>query len=461
MKKRIICLLLAICTVFIICSCSCVRGDDKYDYDMTEYIKLPNYKTRLFEVEEDAIKQAIGTYLVQFSSEYKVKRGDKINVDVKYFLPNPDIDKKGDELTDLFIDDVWLENVATPNSDNNYQISYQIENIMIGRKLKETVTNKLTMADDFYVEEYRGQSLYVEMTINNKELEMGDVLMASYTGYYVDENNNIIKENDKDKTFDTSDNSAFYIGSHLAIDGFENGLIGMQLDKEKDIYTEFPSTYKPDPTMAGKKVMFRVKVKSLYTAPTYDDAFVTTYFTKFKNTTEFEAALRKEYILSLVLDYISNNVQILEYPQAEYKAAQLQLEEIEGPFAQSKGITLDAYIQSEYGMTRDAYIKSNMKTEMIYYALRNLIGDSVVPTEAELTAERNAQIASYKSYYIQEGMSESNAIEQANSFVDKLGEAFIYEQVLYDKIDNVLPSQVKTKTIPSTYDSYIFDAQVK
>lgn len=459
--KKIICILLVLVTAFTVCACSCVRGDSKYDYeDMAEYIKLPNYKSQPYSVEVDSLKLAVGTYLMQYSSEYTVKRGDRINVDLDFFeIPDPVVDIKGKEITDLAWDDVWVENVATPNSDGGYQISYQIENNMIGSKIGASLTRKLTLADDFYKEEYRGKQVFVDIKINNSTVDVGTVLLASYTGYYIDADGKIVQENGKDKTFDESDSSSFYVGSNLAIDEFEQGLIGMTIGVEKDIYATFPEEYEPAPELAGQKVMFRVKVKSLYTPPTYDDAFVKTYFSGIETVADFEEKLKTEYVLSLVYEYISDNAHVIEYPKAEYKAAQKQLVEIEGVFAENMNVTLDKYIEQEYGMSRDAYIKSNMKTEMIFYSLRNMLGDTVIPTEAELKAERDALIAYYKNSYMQnDGLTETVATTQAKDFVDALGESYVYEQVLYAKIDNVIPTQVTVETVPAT-KSYVFDAK--
>ncbi|MBE6674986.1 MAG: hypothetical protein E7596_07750 [Ruminococcaceae bacterium] len=465
MKKRIICFVLVIVSLLAACSCSCVRGNSKYDYDdLTEYIKLPNYKNHEYSLKEDDLKLAIGTYLMQYASEYTIKRGDRVNVDIRFFkLKAPGVSIKAEEITELFQDDIWLENVATPDSQGKYQISYQIENGIIGTKINGKAINKqYTLADDFFVEEYRGTEVFVDITVNNKQAERGDVVMASYTGYYLNDDGTIMQEEGKDKTFDTSDSSAFFIGAHLAIDDFENGLIGATIGEEKDIYATFPSDYEPVADLAGKKVLFKAKIKSFYTAPTYDDSFVQTYFVGFKTTKEFEEALKKEYTLTIVYEYISENSEIFEYPKAEYKAAEKQLIEIEGSFASNMNTTLDKYLQSTYGMTRDEYIKSNMKTEMIFYSLRNMIGASIEPTEAEMSAARDNLIADYKNQYMQnDGLTESAALATAKDMVDALGESYIYENVLYSKIDNIVPTQVKVTLVPAVYDDYVFDAQTK
>ena len=172
--------------------------------------------------------------------------------------------------------------------------------------------------------------------------------------------------------------------------------------------------------------------------------------------------MRNEYLLSLVYEYITQNAVVIEYPKAEYKAAEKQLLSIEGSFAQQMNTTLDAYLKSEYGMTRDAYIKSNMKTEMIFYSLRTSIGASVEPTEEEMEAEKDALVAYYKSTYMKEsGYTETQALAAAKEFVDNLGDSYIYEQVLYTKIDKYIPAHVKTTSVPSAHESYVFDAQEK
>ena len=462
--KRLICLILVIASLLALASCSCFRNDEKYAYDdMSKYIKLPNFRDHKFEIDEDSIKQAIGTYLMQYASEYTVTRGDKINVDIRFYkLKDPTVDIKGDEITELFMDDVWLNNVATPLAEGGYQVSYQIENAILGAKLKAIVNKQFTMADDFFAEEYRGEKLFVDITVNNRECQLGDVITASYKGYHIDENDKIVIENGKEKIFDESDSSSFYIGSHLAIEDFEKGLLGMTVGVEKEIYATFPTDYEASSDLAGKKVLFKVTIKSFFKAPTYDNEFVSKYFSAFKDTTEFEEGLRKEYLLSKIYDYISDNAQIISYPKAEYKAAEKQLKDIEGTWVQNYGMTLDKYILTTYGMTRDEYIKSNMKTEMIFYALRNEIGSSVIPSKTEIAAEKESMIKYYKDYYINnEKLTENAASTTAVEFVETLGEAYIYENVLYNKIDEVITGLVESVSVPAERTDYVFDAQVQ
>jgi len=460
--KRILCLILALISIFAVCSCSCIRSEDKYDYDLSEYMSIPDYKNQVFDIDENDIKHAIGAYLMQFAAEYTVKRGDKIQVDMKFYdLLDPEVDAKGKEITELFQEGLWLENVATPDSDSEYQISNQIENGLLGAKMGATVSKIFTISNDFFVEEYRGKRMFVDTTIKNRECEAGDVLTASYTGYYIDKDGKIIKEDGKEKTFDSSDNSPFYVGSHLAIDDVENGLIGMTIGNEKDIYATFPDDYEPDKTLAGKKVLFKVKIKAFFTPSVYDDDFVKTYFSSFQNTKEFEDALIKENTISKVYEYIDANTQIFEYPSAEYEESEYQLESIAVLWYQQYSMTLEQYVQNQYGMSIDQYIKSNMKSEMIFYYLRDLIGTDAIPTETEIAAKKKDLVEQYKKEYMtSKGLTESQAIVEANEYVEALGDSYVYEQVMYGKIDNIIPTQVKTNFKKTDID-YIFDAKTE
>ena len=66
------------------------------------------------------------------------------------------------------------------------------------------------------------------MTFVSKACKLGDVVVVEYTGYFLDQetqqripNPDKEKESDNDyKIFDSSTNEQFYLGSHLAIDGF-------------------------------------------------------------------------------------------------------------------------------------------------------------------------------------------------------------------------------------------------
>ncbi len=78
------------------------------------------------------------------------------------------------------------------------------------------------------------------------------------------------------------DNYDLVIGSHSFIDNFEEQLIGMSIDDEKEINVTFPAEYHAE-DLAGKPAMFKVKINSIQKKelPELNDEFA-------KDTTEFE-----------------------------------------------------------------------------------------------------------------------------------------------------------------------------
>lgn len=153
----------------------------KYDYDMSTYISIPDYKSHTFDINEDEIKIAISAYLINYASEYSVNRGDKIQVDMKFYMPvDSVVDAKGEEIIELRQEGIWLQSVATPNANGDYQISSQLENALLNAKIGITVSKLLTLDDKFFDENYRNKKLFVDLTVKNKICEEGDVLTASY-----------------------------------------------------------------------------------------------------------------------------------------------------------------------------------------------------------------------------------------------------------------------------------------
>ncbi|MFI3252798.1 MAG: trigger factor [Eubacteriales bacterium] len=89
------------------------------------------------------------------------------------------------------------------------------------------------------------------------------------------------------------DDYALTIGSGSFVPGFEEQLIGMKKDDEKDIDIKFPEEYAPD--LAGKDVVFHVKIKEVKEpqAPEVDDEFAKDV-SEFDTLAEFKESLGKK-----------------------------------------------------------------------------------------------------------------------------------------------------------------------
>ena len=461
MKKRILCITFVVLMLLTLTLTSCKFKDPeitkKYDYNMDEYIKLPDLTNYVAEIDLDALQSAIDTYLLQSASEYVITRGDDVYVDITVYEEmiltsnsGEEIRKKGDKIEELSKSNYLIEDLG--KSPLPYKLETDIINAELN--LKEIITRKYSYADleDYAPAEYEGQNLYFEVKMMNKVTKPGDVVLVSYKAYLVDENNSIIlDENGKETPFDKGDSSTFFLGSKLAIDDFENGLTGILLYQETSFYATFPEDYIEE-EYQNKKALFQVTINGLYEAPVYNNDFIKTVFSDFANTQEFEESLKKEYLKENILNYIVEKAEIIKYPVAEYNMIKNDIDASAASFKEYYGYTFEEYVKKLGHESIDAYIKSNMKSEMIYYTLAKKL--NVTPTTEMLTNEKESLISLYKSLYMeQQGYDEKTALSTAQQFVENLGETYIYENVMYNLVELELSNSTKSTETERTYES--------
>lgn len=85
------------------------------------------------------------------------------------------------------------------------------------------------------------------------KVENGDTAVISFTGIV----------DGKEVEGAKGENYPLEIGSHSFIPGFEEGLVGMKLNEEKELNLKFPENYVED--LKGKNVTFKVKVNEIKT----------------------------------------------------------------------------------------------------------------------------------------------------------------------------------------------------
>ena len=121
----------------------------------------------------------------------------------------------------------------------------------------------------------------------DRKVKKGDVANIDYEGF------------DNGKPFDGGKGEGFdlEIGSGSFVPGFEDQLIGMKAEEEKDIDITFPEDYHKD--LAGKAVVFHVKVNAVKVkeVPAIDDEFA-------KDVSEFDtlADLKKDIKAKMTAD---------------------------------------------------------------------------------------------------------------------------------------------------------------
>lgn len=467
MKKKILSLILVV--IFALPLVSCFRSDNKYDYDMSKYITLADYNGYEVIVNLDDISRSIDSALLNKATEYKIKSGDTVYVEisnvysVKYIDKGDgsgtQIDMKGDEIPALANNNLKIENVGS----GSYAL--QLEMSIVGVKIGETVSLKIKLPDDFANAEYAGKEVYMDVKLKDRACKLGDGVTVSYTGYYTvkNEDGGIVKKIGKDgkpETFDSSDSAKFYLGSHLAIDDFEKNIIGLRLTDDKstevtenkrEFFATFPEDYGME-SLNGQTVIFEVTLKGILEVPIYNDEFVKANYSDYSTTEELEQYLIDNYVKNTVYTHLTNDSTVIKYPKTEYKNAEQSIKNNEEAFKSTYGVDFDTYL-SYYGMTRAEYIESQLLTEMIYYSISK--AENIVPSQEALDKAHEEAVEKYKQIYISEySMGENEAFTSATKYVDEyLGSSYIYEETMYKMVDEFILSAAKVTKNDKTFTS--------
>ena len=110
------------------------------------------------------------------------------------------------------------------------------------------------------------------VTIENRAAEVGDTANIDYEGFV----DNVPFEGGKGEKYD------LVLGSHSFIEGFEDQVVGMKIEEEKDINVTFPKEYFSK-DLEAKPAVFKVKLNGLKKKelPNLDDEFA-------KDVSEFD-----------------------------------------------------------------------------------------------------------------------------------------------------------------------------
>ena len=168
-----------------------------------------------------------------------------------------------------------LEIAARPNVDvksidkDHVEITFNIvlkPEVKLGKYKDLKIKKEEAIVTDEEVENELNhlREQFVELKVKEGKVENGDEVTIDFEGF-------------KDGVaFDGGKGTDYplVIGSHSFIPGFEEGIVGMELNEEKDLELAFPENY-PSEELKGQKVTFKVKVKEIKerVLPEYDEEF--------------------------------------------------------------------------------------------------------------------------------------------------------------------------------------------
>lgn len=224
-----------------------------------------------------------------------------------------------------------------------------------------------------------GEGLYSE--IKEGTVKDGDITNIDYSG----------KKDGVAFEGGTATGQELEIGSNSFIDGFEDGLIGVEIGSTVDLNLTFPENYGNE-ELNGADVVFTVTVNSVKRGMEPEEAYKELGF---KTLKAYEMDLKKRASAACIIDELVENAKIIKYSDDDvnmlYDAETAQMESYYKSYYNMDLKT----VLSQSGMTEEEFKKTRLensiypqsKTQMVLYYIFDKEGMSV--TKDEINAEIN------------------------------------------------------------------------
>lgn len=210
------------------------------------------------------------------------------------------------------------------------------------KKEKVSVTKKEIEEE---IDRLRNQ--YAEIEIKDGKIENGDTAVIDFEGF----KDGVAFEGGK------GENYPLEIGSKTFIPGFEEALIGLKSEEEKDINVTFPEDY-PSDELKGKEVVFKVKVHEIkhrvlpeINEELFDDLGLEGVNTKeeLENHVKEDLTKKKEgsannKFVDAILAEIAKNTEVELDEELVHEEIHAMLHNIEDRF-RMQGLSLEQYLQ--------------------------------------------------------------------------------------------------------------------
>lgn len=242
--------------------------------------------------------------------------------------------------------------------------------------------------------------LKTETDITDRPAAMGDTISITYEG--------TLDGEDEPFTGGTGKKDDFVLGKGSFIPGFEEGIVGHNVDEEFDIEVTFPEDYGNN-SLNGKKAIFAIKITELkeITYPELTDELVKKEF-KVDTVEKYKEDLLKSFVnYSNVWSQVTDDSKVIKYPEKEikyykeyyYDSYESYYENVDFETVLSQYLGVTAAQFDEYATS---YAEQMVKVEMIMYYIART-------ENIELTdAEYKEGLKEYAEYY---GYTDTKAFE--------------------------------------------------
>ncbi len=254
------------------------------------------------------------------------------------------------------------------------------------------------------------------ISVDDRAVQDGDMIVLDYEGFVDGET----FEGSKDENYPLT------IGSNTFIPGFEEQLIGAEIDKKVDVNVTFPEDYHAA-ELAGKSALFQCTVREIKEKelPDLDDEFASEV-SEFDTLAEYREDVKKNLTLKKeeeakiekegrVVDAIIADAQ-MDIPEAMLMTQQRQMVDDFAQRIRMQGITIDQYFQFT-GLTKEALLEQmkpqaeqQIKSRLVLEAVAK--AENLEASEEEYTDEIKKMAETYQ-------MTEEKMTEMIGAFEEK------------------------------------------
>ncbi len=299
----------------------------------------------------------------------------------------------------------------------------------IGIEYTYSVEDVTDEAVNSYINSAMAEKGYGEETeVTDRAVQNGDEVNIAFVG----------RMNGEEFEGGSSESYDLIIGSNSFIEGFEDGLIGVNKGETKVLNLKFPENYGNE-ELNGKDVEFTVTVNSIstlvYPELTDDivkeisdcetvDEYITYANDQVKLNNEQQANDKKE---TEIWKKIVDNVTVSSYPEDELEHfKELVLESYDNSAQSQYGMTYEEFAKTYYGKTLEEMddeimqqVKSTVKEYMTIVAIAR---DQDIEISDQ---EYQSQAATYATSY---------GYSNAQEFLDAVDESQFYLSLLVNKV---------------------------